>query len=214
MSFRFSTALLLISLAAFSSALAMQKDSGTLDCSSDLEKIKTAFESRYSVKQMQTVRAKVVAAVNVAEKAEFLSLQKKFNSLPHDTPDNINTRFELQKRARVLVRTAVSRAGYRILNPVEPSPYDALIGTKVSADDGYNEYSIELRSLLVEKNPLPHLTIWMHRNDPKHNPWSIITVGLTDTEQTDYVSFRKSGGERVVLSKIEFFKSLLPSNCP
>ena len=183
-----------------------------LDCPSEFKKVSAEFESRFSISQMMRTRENVIRHVTAAEKEEFLSLQKKFNSLPHDTPDNINSRFEMQKRARVLVRQAVNRAGYRLLNPAEPSPYDAHIHTKVSSD-GYNEYLVELRSLLVANNPLPHITIWMQRNNPAHNPWQVVTVGITDQEKTDYVSYRDKNGNRIVASKMDFLKSLLPAAC-
>lgn len=182
------------------------------DCAQELKILTSQFNSRFSTTQLQDIRNQVTAKVSPNEKSEFLLIQKKFNSLPHDSDDNINTRFELQKRARVLTRQAVARAGYRLLNPIEPSPYDALILIKTSPD-GYNEYSVELRSLLVEKDPLPHVTLWMQRFNYVNNPWQVMTVGLTADEKTDYVSSRNANGERIVQSKLDFLNSKLPIEC-
>lgn len=183
------------------------------NCQIERDKINRYFNDRYQLPQLNQIRNKVRNSVTKSEEIEFIELQKKFNSIPHDTPDNQDIRIQLQKRARVLVRNAVSRAGYRILNPVEPSPFDALIIIKTSSD-GYDDYSVELRSLLVTNDPLPHVTLWTHRQNPQHNPWRIITISLTNNDLLDTVSYQsEKTGERVIVLKTAFLKSKLPADC-
>lgn len=181
-----------------------------VNCDLELQKITQAFNQRYEVSKMKNTVRLVTNHTSADEKEEFLSLQKKFISTPHDA-DHMNDLYAMQARARELVRAIVSRSGFEVLNPVV-GPFDAVISEK-SDSTGYVYRSTEVRSLLVRENPLGHITIWEHTTNPKLNPWSIVQVGITDQIRTDYVSYRPQNANRITVSTEVFLKTLLPLNC-
>lgn len=192
--------LLLLNFAAFA------------DCSLLLKEAEQNFDSRYQVPQLRQIVYKIHSAQTAAETQIFLDLSAKFKTFDSSKESDLNEMFALQKQARHLVRTNTARAGYQILNPEEPSPYDAVILEKDSSD-GYAEYLLEIRSLLINADPLPHLTLWTQRNDSAHNPWHVVTVGVAKDPRYDYVSWYNQNTKRVSASKIDFLKSLLPKEC-
>ena len=171
-----------------------------------------AFYSRYRVVEMRQITTRVLAHLTSAEREELLDLSKKFNSIPHDTPEHQLERYALQKRAREIDRAATARSGYTLLNPADGSPYDALIGEQ-DFPDGTTDYLIEVRDILVFSDPRPHVTLWMGRLDPAHNPDFIVTIGIMADPAGDYVSWKPQGGNRISGSVDQFIQSLLPPNC-
>ena len=166
--------------------------------------------STYKLSDLRRVTNTVIASMTPEERKEIADLSQRFNSTPFDTPEHQNEHFALQNRAHLIVRAVVTRAGFTISNPQEGSPYDAVIGEKIS-DDGYPEYTIEIRSLLIRPDPRPHGTIWLHREDPAHNPRHIISLGVMSEASSDYASWRSQAtGKRVSGTMAEFIRSLLP----
>jgi hypothetical protein len=170
------------------------------------------FANAYQAEIYRVVTNRVQAALMANELAELTTLSKNFNSVPHDTPEHQDDRFKMQARAKEIVRMAVTRAGYRIMNPATGDPFDAIIGGKSSAD-GYLEYRVEVRSLLVMADPRPHVTLWLERFDLAHNPWHVVTVGFTAKGDADYVSWKPSGGARIQSTLDGFLKAQLPTEC-
>ena len=181
-------------------------------CEEQYKALQTEFAQRYQPSIYKVVANRVRAALMPEETREFLDLSKQFQAIPHDTPEHQNKHFAMQARARELVRAAAARAGYRIMNSAEGSPYDALIGGKTS-EDGNLEYRVEIRSLLIMKDPLPHVTLWLERFDKNHNPWNVVTVGIMKDPADDYVSWQPNGGQRVSMDVSAFLKSQLPAVC-
>ena len=161
---------------------------------------------------MRGITSRVLAQLTSGDQAEFAKLSERFNSINHDTPEHQDERFALQKQARQLTRVVTQRAGYKLMNAEEGSPFDAQILEKFSSD-GYSEYLLELRSLLVLSDPRPHLTLWMNRMDKAHNPWLIVTIGFAASAKNDYVSWRLLNSGRIVGTVDEFVKSLMPAEC-
>lgn len=181
------------------------------DCNEQYRQIQQEFNTRYQPEYFKNIVKRVQSTATAEELKEFTDLSLKFRSIPHDSEDHMKDRYALQKRARIIVRAVVSRAGYRILNPVEPSPYDAVIGGKNSSD-GNPEYLIEVRSLLVMNDPRPHVTLWLQREGKNYNPWSVVTVGFTASADQDYISWRPNG-TRISTTIEEFLKRQLPTSC-
>ena len=182
------------------------------DCTTQFNSIKKQFESLYDVDSNRKVLNKIKTKQMTAETKIFSELSFKFNQLDSRNEDQLNEMFELQKQAKSMVRSIVKRAGFKIQNP-EISPYDALIGQKNSSD-GFVEYQVEVRSLLImPQDPGPHVTLWVGRNDPKHNPWHVVTVGITENQKFDYVSWRPTNTNRVSATLSEFIKSLMDVDC-
>ncbi len=182
------------------------------NCEEQLQNIRTDFNQRFQPDIYKVVGNRVRAALKPEEVEEFLDLAKRFQAIPHDTPQHENEHFALQARARELVRAAAIRAGYRLMNPAEGSPYDALIGGKTS-EDGFVEYRVEVRSLLIMKDPLPHVTLWLERFDKAHNPWNVVTVGFMKDPADNYVSWQPNGGRRISTEMNAFLKAQLPADC-
>ena len=180
-------------------------------CDQTRLRIKAELTSRLKLDARRTLARTVHAGLTPAETAEFTSLSARFNAVPH-AGDGIEERFALQARARVLTRAATARAGFPPRNPANGSPYDAVVEENESAD-GLAESLVELRSLLVLRDPRPHVTVWLQRNDPAHNPWGLVTVGVGADPGDDYASWRGPDGRRVAGSLAAFVETRLPSAC-
>lgn len=182
-----------------------------VDCASEQEKTLASFRSAYRTEALRAVLMKVRGAASQMETTQLLTLSQRFNSIPHDTPAHQEERFALQNQARTLTRTLVSRAGYRLLNPAQNSPFDAVIEERQS--DGILTSITEVRSLLIERDPLPHLTYWTPRTDPRSNPLRIVSVGVQANPAMDYVSWYPENSGRISAPLHEFVKTLLPADC-
>ncbi|MBI5203172.1 MAG: hypothetical protein HY925_16395 [Elusimicrobia bacterium] len=168
------------------------------------------FEREFDVPGRREEERRVLGAMTPAEEAEFRALSVRFNAIAHDTPEHINDRFAMQARARVLTRTAVARAGYRLLNPLA-SPYDAVIAER-SEDDVPAEV-IEVRSLLVRADPRPHVTMWLKYQRARTNPWKVDSFGIFEDDENDYVRWRDSHDIKVEGSMRDFLLAQLPEAC-
>lgn len=177
-------------------------------CDAQFNVMKQRFYARYKISERRKVTQAVIRKIKDSEHLEIKKMAIEFNSIPTQQ----DRRVALQSRAKQMTRGFVTRAGYKILNPAEGSPYDAKIG-EVFSNDGYSESVIEVRSLLIYKDAFPHVTIWMNRFGPVQNPWQIVTIGIMNDSINDYVSWKSVDGRRVSDSVDNFIKTLLPSQC-
>lgn len=202
---------IVVHLIAFAALLAVAPASAAETCDQARQNIKAELTSRLKLDARRNLARTVQAGLTPAEAAEFASLSARFNAIPH-AGDGIEERFALQARARVLTRAATARAGHPPRNPANGSPYDAVVEETESAD-GLVETVVELRSLLVLRDPRPHVTVWLQRNDPAHNPWNLVTVGVAADPGDDYASWRGPDRRRVVGTFAAFVETRLPAAC-
>lgn len=200
------TSFILITVVAFTNFANAQ------DCQQQFNQQKQKFYLRFKVSERRAITQRIIKNLTEAEGLEIKKLAQEFNNIPHDTPDHQDQRIVLQDRAKTIVRTVVTRSGYKIMNPAEGSPFDAQIG-EIFSSDGYSESIIEVRSLLILGDAFPHLTIWMNRFGPVQNPWKVVTVGIMNDAFNDYVSWMPASGPRVSASLDTFIKTLLPTQC-
>lgn len=178
------------------------------DCKVQFNEMKQRFYTRYKISERRKVTQAISKKITDSEHLEIKKMAIEFNSALDQ-----NRRVELQNKAKQMTRLFVIRAGYKILNPAEGSPYDAQIG-EVFSSDGYSESVIEVRSLLIYKDAFPHVTIWMNRFGPVQNPWQIVTIGIMNDSINDYVSWKSATDSRRVSDSADnFIKSLLPVQC-
>lgn len=182
------------------------------DCPAQLQNLKSIVYKKYDLENRRHQLINLRAGMSQQENTTFLNLSQKFQSIPQDSEQNMNDLFALQKESRHLVRSIAQRAGYRIYNPEEQSPFDAVIA-EVQSADGFTEYVLEVRSLLIRKDPLPHLTLWSYRQDPAHNPWKMVSIGILPQAQSDYASWKNESGGRVSGTMKDFLKAQLPQEC-
>lgn len=193
-------------------ALLLPAAAAASDCSARRERAYRELAERWRLPHMRRIVKDVLRVTRLDEQELFFEWSRRFNSLPHEGA-GAEERYALQKRARSLTRELTVRAGYRVSNPEEGSPYDALVA-EIMAEDGQPDYLVELRSLLVLSDPRPHATIWPARMSSSHNPWRVVTYGLMDEALDDYVSWRpEPGGPRVSAPAGRFLDSLLPEDC-
>ncbi|MDO8803131.1 MAG: hypothetical protein Q7R35_01755 [Elusimicrobiota bacterium] len=202
----------LLSLAAarFTGAQTVERAEARLTCEEQLSSLEADFYRQMKIEKMRETTRLVRKQSTPAETARFASLSEAFKAVP---AGNMEDLYALQEKAKLMARAIVKRAHFPLLNPESGSPYDAQISEKYS-EDGFLESTMEIRSLLVLADPQPHLTFWMHRNDPAHNPRLIINLGITGDKSQDYASWtsrenytRRSG------SMLDFLKTFLPLNC-
>ncbi len=186
--------------------------SNAQDCPSKLQSLKSVIYTKYDIEKKRNQLVQLRARLTQQEQQTFLSLSQKFKAIPPDSEQNMNDLFALQNQSRRLVRSVTQKAGYRILNPEEQSPFDALIEQKTSSD-GFMETVLEVRSLLIRQDPLPHLTIWSYRQDPAHNPWKMISIGIMPQQISDYASWADANGKRVSGTMKDFLKAQLSEDC-
>ena len=178
------------------------------DCKAQFNEMKQRFYTRYKISERRKVTQIITKKIIDSEHLEIKKMAIEFNSVLDQ-----NRRIELQNQAKQMTRLFVTRAGYKILNPVEGSPYDAQIG-EVFSSDGNSESIIEVRSLLIYKDAFPHVTIWMNRFGPVQNPWQVVTIGIMNDSINDYVSWKSAtDGKRVSDSVDNFIRTLLPVQC-
>ena len=181
------------------------------DCAALKAQAKRELQAQYRFNESRAIAVRVIGSMTPAENAELADLAARFNAIAHDTPEHQNERFALHKRSRRIVRAATARAGYRLRNPEEPSPYDAELGEWLSLDRS-TTYGVEVRALLVMADFRPHVTLWLRRLDPAHNPRSIVTLGVMPEERGDYVSWMAKD-RRVSGTVDEFLAGGLPASC-
>lgn len=180
-------------------------------CDQQRARVKTELTARLGLDARRALARTVQAGLTAAETAEFAALSARFNSTPH-SGNGIGERFALQARARELTRAAVVRAGMRPRNPAQGSPYDAVVEENESSD-GFQESLVELRSLLVLRDPRPHVTVWFQRQDPAHNPDKLVTVGLGADPGDDYASWSGDDGRRRTGTMAAYIETRLPAAC-
>ncbi|GIL17693.1 MAG: hypothetical protein BroJett040_14440 [Oligoflexia bacterium] len=182
------------------------------NCEQQFIDLKNKIYYRYSLEEKRKILERVRLAMTTSENEELSSLANKFKSIPADSNDHMNDLYILQNEARRIVRTVTARAGFKVLNADQGSPFDALIGEK-TADDGFTDYYIEVRSLLIRKDSKPHVTIWAYRENPKINPWKMISIGVVESSDQDYASWRGADGVRSIGLMKDFIKSQMPLAC-
>ncbi|MBI4061695.1 MAG: hypothetical protein HY403_09720 [Elusimicrobia bacterium] len=183
-------------------------------CEEQLALRRPAFQAQYRWEQMRAIGAKVTAHMSAAEKEELPRLSARFNAIAHDSPEHVDERIALQGRARQIVRAAAVRAGYVLMrHPSQLDPFDAMIGV-VNSSDGYAEYTIEVRALLVFANPYPHVSLWFNRWDPAHNPHRIVSLGIMPEAEDDYVDWKDADFNQYRGSPERFLKSVIPECRP
>lgn len=192
-------------------ALSGLQSAAAADCDALRAKARGDFDAKYRTAELRMIVRRVNAALTPVERAEFAELSARFNAIPHNTPEHQNDRFAMHARARDLVRAATARAGFRLRNEL-PSPYDAQIG-EVRSEDGWVETIIEVRDLLAHSDPMPHVTLWMSRQDPAHNPGRLVTAGIMTDPKDDYASWRSATGPRTVGTIGQYLTTLLPAEC-
>ncbi|MFA6237941.1 MAG: hypothetical protein WC635_11475 [Bacteriovorax sp.] len=182
-------------------------------CESQRASLKQSLYNKYNFNYYRSVSDKVTGSLTASEREELFTLSELFNSIPHDTPENQNDRYAWQKRAKVIIRTATRRAGFKISNPETGDPYDAKIG-EVRSRDGYVEYLIEVTELLVMSIPLPHITLWFSRMDPAHNPYRIFSLKINVDPTLDVVRWVSADYSQKITGTIDqFVSTLLPAEC-
>lgn len=201
-----TTALLALALAAAAPVPAAET------CDAARLRARAETTARLRLDERRTLARTIQAGLTPAEGAEFAALGARFNAVPH-AGAGIEERFALQARARALTRAAVARAGLRPRNPAQGSPYDAVVEERDSADDGLPESLVEVRSLLVLRDPRPHVTVWLKRQDPAHNPEKLVTVGVGADPNDDYASWTGPDGRRVTGTFAAFVETRLPPAC-
>lgn len=173
-------------------------------------RVRNELSTRLLLDSRRALTRTVQSMLTPAETVEFSTLSARFNSLSNDR-GGLAERIALQDRARTLTRTATAHAGLRVLNPAQDSPFDAVVEEDDSPDG--MQTVVELRSLLVMRDPRPHVTIWLLRQDSAHNPWGLVTLGLCADPAGDYASWRENGGPRVAGTLAAFIETRLPAAC-
>lgn len=180
-------------------------------CAEARSRVEADLARRLRLDERRALAVGVQAVLTPLEAAELARLSARFNSVPH-AGEGIAERFALQARAREIVRAAAARSGRPPRNPAHASPYDAVVEERASAD-GLPETLVELRSLLVLRDPRPHVTVWFQRQDPAHNPDGLVTLGVGASAQDDYASWRGPDGRRATGSYADFVTTRLPAAC-
>jgi len=185
----------------------------TSTCEQQFAAVETRFIQHFRIESLRLATQTVQNVLAHHEIVEFFELAKQFDAIPHDSPEHVAERFRLQSEAKKITRMAAARADYPLLNPATGSPYDAVI-KQIYSTDGILETSHEIRGLLIQQDPLPHLTLWMHRNDQTHNPWHVISIGVTAEPSRDYASWvNATSSIRETGSIRDFLKTWLPASC-
>ncbi len=182
------------------------------NCSIQREELEKNIHAKYKVDYLRSITHQVDKHLTKVEYDRLLELSHLFNSISHDTPEHQNLRIKYQQEAKEITQEATVRAGFKLIDTSENSPFDALI-EEVYSNDGYPEYDVEVRDLLILPMSLPHITIWVQRRDPIHNPYSIINYGIMSDSSVDYISWRDSDSKRVFTSFDEFISRHLPVEC-
>lgn len=180
-------------------------------CAQARARVEADLAARLDLPARRALTARVQAALTPLEAAELARLSSRFNAVPH-AGEGIAERFALQARAREVTRAAAARAGHPPRNPAHGSPYDAVVSERDSSD-GLPESLLEVRSMLVLRDPRPHATVWFQRQDPAHNPDGLVTLGVGATPADDYASWRGPDGRRVTGSYSDFVRTRLPAAC-
>lgn len=187
-------------------------ESRSQTCDQQFQSLKKQIYLKYSLEGSRELLTKIHQSMTKDEIDEFASLSEKFKSIPLDTNENMNELYALQREAKKRVRTVTARAGFNILNPELGSPYDALI-REVKGADGYPERGIEVRSLLIAKDPRPHITHWTYRQNHPSNPWGIVSLGIQTDSSQDYASWITADGTRATGKMAIFIQTLMPAEC-
>ncbi len=174
-------------------------------CDEARARVRADVTTRLRLDERRTLARTIAAGLTPAENAEFAALSARFNALPH-VGDGITERFALQARARELTRGAVERAGLRPLNPANGSPYDAVVERSDAS-------LVELRTMLVLRDPRPHAATWLLRRDAASNPWGLHIVGVASDPGDDYAYWFAPDGRRVGGSFAAFVETRLPAGC-
>lgn len=180
-------------------------------CAEARARDEAGLAARHRLAERRALTAAVQAALTPLETAELARMSARFNSVPH-AGDGIAERFALQARAREIARAAAARSGRPPRNPAHGSPYDAVLEERDSSD-GLPETLLEVRSMLILRDPRPHATVWFQRQDPAHNPDGLVTLGVGATPADDYASWRGPDGRRVAGSYADFVSTRLPAGC-
>lgn len=183
------------------------------NCSIKRAELEKNIHDKYKVDYLRALTRTVDKNLEKSEYERLIELSTLFNSISHDTPEHQNLRIKYQLEAKDITQAVAVRSGFKLIDPTPDSPFDALIEEVNSSDDGYVEYDIELRDLLVLPTPLPHVTIWLQRRDTLHNPYSIINYGIMPDSKEDYISWRDSNSKRVFTTFDEFIYRHLPAEC-
>jgi len=176
-------------------------------CDQERARISGELTVRLRLDERRTLARAVQAALTPLEASELAALCARFNAVPH-AGAGIAERFALQARAREITRAATARTGRVPRNPANGSPYDAVVEERASSD-GLPETLVELRSLLVLKDPRPHVTVWFQRQDAAHNPEKLVTLGLGADPAEDYASWAGPDGRRRTGTFAEFVETLV-----
>lgn len=179
-------------------------------CDEKVLHVKNQIYQKFQIEKRRQITEKILSKMNSLESVELKELSRQFNLLPH-TPENANEKYALQNQARSKTREYTQRAGYRLLNPPTANPYDALI-EQTKDRDGFAEFSVEVRSLLILADPLPHATLWVHSQNTAKNPWKIVSIGIREQAPKDYASWMTNHG-RATGSIDDLARSYLGETC-